>query len=87
MEGGMILTRKYRIMRHTDEKPVWYGLHEVFYDEDGAVVGWTHGPVTGVYDSVSQLEKSLEKMVRDVQNSKYDVLLNEEPVWCGLHAF
>ena len=41
----------YRAILHDVEIGLhWVGLHEVFYDEDGAVTGWTEDEVGFVCD-------------------------------------
>ena len=31
----------YRVILHDKDEDQWYGLHEVFYDDDGQVTSWT----------------------------------------------
>ena len=59
----------YRVMRHieniTDFCPegvtTWYGVHEVYYDEEGNIDGWTKDAiVTG--DNLEDLKWKLDHM-------------------------
>ncbi len=54
----------------------WDGQHEVFYNDMGQPTGCTVEPMTGAYESVSDLRKSLELMVKDAKRKmpilKYD---------------
>lgn len=36
----------YRVMCRTYESGKEYGIHEVYYDEDGKVASWTENPVS-----------------------------------------
>lgn len=35
----------YRIIKHDKDAEVWYGLHEVYYDDKDNVDTWTEDPV------------------------------------------
>lgn len=54
----------YRVMRHVENgsanQEVYYAIHEVHYDEDGSVKGWTTEPSGGPFGG------TLSEMVRDL---------------------
>lgn len=54
------MTWSYRVVRTADEagKPV-YRIHEVYYDEDGSIEGWTVGPVQPLGESLSALREDI----------------------------
>ena len=35
------MTWNYRIIYHDKSDPSYYGLHEVYYNEDGSIASWT----------------------------------------------
>jgi len=45
----------YRVMRHGDE----FAIHEVFYDENGNVNGWSLDPLSVFSQSVEDLRHEL----------------------------
>ncbi len=51
----------YRIIRHPD----YVALHEVYYDEDGRVSGWTEDPAQFVGDSPRDLINTLERALKN----------------------
>lgn len=57
----------YRVLKttHGDNDPS-YGVHEVYYDEKGALRLYTLDPVAVVGDSVEDLSNILAKMARGV---------------------
>ena len=72
------MTWSYRIMKHSDG---WLGLHEVFYDDDGKVNGWTEEAVKFVAwedEGPAGIIKSLEMALADAKN--LDVLDEAAPL-------
>lgn len=60
----------FRIMRHkrTKAQAAWYGLHEVYYDENGKPDGWTtNASVVG--DTPLEIVRSLELMLNDAKRN------------------
>jgi hypothetical protein len=49
----------YRVMRRKRGDEILYGLHEVFYDEEGNTDGWTENPVDVFADSPEELKQTL----------------------------
>lgn len=72
------MTWNYRIMKHTTtvgSKGEFesFGIHEVYYDEDGKIMNWTEQAiVTG--DSVEELLSVLKTIRKDVVRSKDAIL-------------
>jgi hypothetical protein len=54
------MTWNYRVLRTADEsgEPV-YRIHEVYYDDDGSIDGWTVEPVQPLGESLSELREDI----------------------------
>ena len=52
----------FRILKHDKGKDSWYGIHEVFYDDNKKPIACTQGPVDTVTDSVEGVKWILKKM-------------------------
>jgi len=66
----------HRIIKHPekDGRPEWYGIHEVYYDEDGNIALVDHDPeVTG--ESLEDLKLGL-KLIATALNK--EILVNGE---------
>jgi hypothetical protein len=65
----------YRIMKHEDkvENRVWYGLHEIYYSEDGKVHSWTVKP-DEVGDTPSEIFSSIIMKGKDVWKYRHAIL-------------
>ncbi len=63
----------YRVMRHVVEDEVIHSIHEVYYDENGKVNGWTQEPIfvsstegiEGLRWQLVEMEKATSKPVLD----------------------
>jgi len=64
----------YRILQHRHPAGDTVALHEVFYEEDGSISAWSVEPECGHFESVDELERSLERMLNDVRRFKEAVL-------------
>jgi hypothetical protein len=42
---------------------IYYAIHEVYYDEDGKVNGWTEEPIRILAESLEDLKFTLERLV------------------------
>ena len=51
----------YRIMKYEDGS---LGIHEVFYDEEGDVQGWTENAVSVYGEDIHELESSYDLMMQ-----------------------
>jgi hypothetical protein len=64
----------YRIMKHSDGKnEPWYGIHEVFYDENGKISSWTTNPIETGF-SPSELFSSTIMKGRDIWKYRHEIL-------------
>lgn len=55
----------YRVIRHEAEgRAVWFGLHEVYYDEKGTVRGWIASPEIAV-DDAKEIAETARAMAHD----------------------
>ena len=63
-----------RIVKHksgsTDS--VWYSVHEVFYNENGGVNGYTEDPITIHGLTVEDIKSQLEMIMKDIE--KHEVI-------------
>lgn len=66
----------YRVMIHPDVKgdEVYQAIHEVYYDDDGKVTGWTDSPISVGGEDVAwvldRMREALEKPVLDFKTGK-----------------
>ena len=63
----------YRIVRHRTKGVVWYGLHEVYYRENGKLWLWSDKPEC-VGDTVKDLVAGLAMQLRDATKSDVPIL-------------
>lgn len=57
------MTFNYRIIKHRYKKTVWYGLHDVFY-EDKKPVAYVENPIIAG-DSVEEIQRVLKMIIKD----------------------
>lgn len=66
-------TWNYRLMKHENDKgEVFYGVHEVYYDENGDIEGWSEESVSPVKESVDELKEELERMMMSFEKEMLD---------------
>ena len=68
------MTWNNRIMRHKHDRCDYYQMHEVYYDKDGKVDGWTENPKIPYGENVDELIEHLEQLLNDAKKCKEDVL-------------
>ena len=61
------MTWNYRIIKHGRKIEPYFAVHEVFYDERGKIESWTENPVDIVGDSVKDVTKMLETILKDIK--------------------
>jgi len=66
----------YRIVKYKNGSG--FGLHEVFYNKEGATSGITESPVKFAGDTPQAIREDLELALRDVSKNQ---LLVEPDVW------
>lgn len=44
-----------------------YALHEVYYDDNGVIYGWTLDPIDGYFDKPSEIVATLEHQLADAK--------------------
>lgn len=53
----------YRVMRHTiSNGEEWYGIHEVYYEEDGTIKFYSTDSIHPHGETEKELQKDLEMM-------------------------
>ena len=65
----------YRVIRTEDGDEPWYAIHEVYYDDNHAVDGYTLRPVTVSGNSIDDLRWTLEQMLKSLDK---EVIEEEE---------
>lgn len=50
----------YRVIYHGKPGDVWFGIYEVYYEDDGTVACWTTEPVGIVGDDMDELRRSYD---------------------------
>ena len=58
----------HRLMKINDE----IGIVEVYYNNDGSIMGWTEGFVTVYGDDVEEVKKTLAQMLSAADNPALD---------------
>ena len=53
---------------------VFYELHEVYYDDDKKILGWTKKPEAGPAESVEELLREVRMKARDAWTCREDIL-------------
>jgi hypothetical protein len=51
---------------------IYYGIHEVYYDEDGKVKGWTEEPIRVIEESLDDLKVTLQRLIESFDNPVID---------------
>lgn len=72
--NNRIMRRRFPALRKGQPEQVLYGLHEVYYDENKKVDGWTKEAMFGYFETVEDLLATLKQMHTDAEKSKADVL-------------
>ena len=61
-----------RIVQHEKDGIIWCSVHEVFYNENGGINGYTEEPITIVGDTVEDVKSQLEMIAKDIE--KHEVI-------------
>lgn len=67
----------HRIIRHIEPRThmddsIYYAIHEVYYDEDGKVNGWTEEPIRIMEESLEDLKVTLQRLTESFDNPVID---------------
>jgi hypothetical protein len=46
---------------------VWYSVHEVFYNENGGINGYTEDPISIVGETVEDVKSQLKMIMKDIE--------------------
>ena len=69
-----IMKKKFPSLIHPGSVEYAYGLHEVYYKDDGVTPeGWTEDSLIGYFENVRELRLTLQQMLTDV-SLREDVL-------------
>ena len=61
-----------RIVKHKKDDAVWYSVHEVFYNENGGITGYTEDPTDLHGLTVEEVKSQLEMITKDIE--KHEVI-------------
>ena len=61
-----------RIVKHEKNGVTWCSVHEVFYNENGGINGYTDKPITIVGETVEDVKSQLEMIAKDIE--KHEVI-------------
>ena len=61
-----------RIVKHEKDDAVWYAVHEVFYNDNGGINGYTEDPITVLGETVEDVKSQLEMIMKDIE--KHEVI-------------
>jgi len=53
----------HRVIKRTTEREVLYGIHEVFYNDDGSIYAYTEETVRAQCESIEELREYLQWML------------------------
>lgn len=72
------------MVKHKEHKTskVWYGVHEVFYNERGKPLGMTEDPITITGESVKDASGYLKMIQRDLK--RFPILDEQKTRWAKL---
>ena len=56
-----------RIVKHEKDDSVWYSVHEVFYNENGGINGFTEEPITILGETAEDVKTQLEMIMTDIE--------------------
>ena len=60
----------YRIIKHTDPiGKAWYAIHEVYYNDNDIIVGWTENPAKLLGDDLDELKDTLSELATIVDKA------------------
>lgn len=67
----------HRIIRHIEQRThmddgIYYAIHEVYYDEDGKVNGWTEEPIRIMEESLDDLKVTLQRLIESLDKPVID---------------
>lgn len=67
----------HRIIRHVESRThmddsIYYAIHEVYYDENGKVNGWTEEPIRIMEESLEDLKVTLQRLLESFDNPVLD---------------
>ena len=62
------MTWNFRLIRHSEgPAPLWYAVHEVFYNDAGEPFTMTEDPVDITGESPAEVQKYLEMVQQDIR--------------------
>jgi hypothetical protein len=56
------MTWNYRVMKRLQNKEELYEIHEVYYDKNKEIEGYTENPINPCGNTLEELKKDLDRM-------------------------
>ncbi len=61
------MTWNHSIIKRDLKKPVYYAVHEVFYNDVGEITSWTSEPIDLTADSPKEILEILKQITADIK--------------------
>jgi len=58
-----------RIVKHEKDDTVWHSVHEVFYNENGGINGYTVDPIPILGETVEDVKSQLKMIMKDIEEA------------------
>lgn len=73
----------HRIIRHIKPRThmddaIYYAIHEVYYDENGKVNGWTEDPIEIMEESLDDLKITIQRLEKCLNSPAIDYETGED---------
>jgi hypothetical protein len=63
----------HRVCKNTEQGEIFYNIHEVYYDDDGKVEGWTQNAVAPLGNDLDELRNELKWMLEALDKPILDL--------------
>lgn len=64
---------EYRVVDHTNDKEIWFSIHEIYYYSDGSIMGWIKSPADACGETLDEVRASIEDMETALSKPIYKV--------------
>lgn len=77
------MTWNFRIIFHDTDEYTWYGVHEVYYNQNDGIYAYTKEAMDLTNETEKELKEYIDMIQRDVNRSpilvQSEIILPEEP--------
>ena len=67
------MTWNYRVIKHTTDDVIYYGIHEVYYDDKQEPSSYSEDSIAPYGQTLEEIKSDLEKMVTALSKPVLDV--------------